>query len=465
MKKNLELAGLGLILIGVLIANAQTNATISSSFNDKNLSAQLEKFVAEKEIQAQAFAKTTGKAMPSEFNSFFTSAAKGDYKAATNFFGEMLKHSPQYDAHGEVDENMRGPIWECVKETASAFELFAKMDDKYAVAYGNDIIKSIPDGSIYFGGTDPGRFLVTALSKSQVNGKPFFTLTQNALVDGSYLEYLRLMYGKNIYFPTSEDIQKSFQDYSTDVRRRAQNHELEPGENSMDDKNNQIQISGQIGVMKVNGLLVKTIFDKNPDRQFYIEESFPLDWMYPNLEPHGLIMKINRQPIASLSVETIQKDRHYWTKCISPMIGNWLNDTTSVKAIAEFSEKVYLQNDFENFKGDRSFVENQETQKMFSKERVAIAGIYFWRLQHASDASEKGRMATEADFAFRQALALCPYSPEVVVRYVNFLSRQNRMDDALLVAETAAKFPSISGSDHLQFQGLIDLIRKFQKPK
>ena len=78
--------------------------------------------------------------------------------------------------------------------------------------------------------------------------------------------------------------------------------------------------------MEINGLLVKTIFDKNPDREFYIEESFPLDWMYPNLEPHGLIIKINRQPLPELSDEIVQRDHDYWTKYIQPMIGDWLSD-------------------------------------------------------------------------------------------------------------------------------------------
>ena len=65
-------------------------------------------------------------------------------------------------------------------------------------------------------------------------------------------------------------------------------------------ENGRVQVSGQVAVMSINGLLAKVIFDKNPDREFYIEESFPLDWMYPHLEPHGLIMKINRQPLAEL---------------------------------------------------------------------------------------------------------------------------------------------------------------------
>ena len=46
---------------------------------------------------------------------------------------------------------------------------------------------------------------------------------------------------------------------------------------------------------------------------------------------------------------------------------------------------------------------------------------YARRAQHAADVSEKERMHNEAGFASRQASALCPYSPEAVLRYVDFL--------------------------------------------
>ncbi len=85
--------------------------------------------------------------------------------------------------------------------------------------------------------------------------------------------------------------------------------------------------------MEINGLLAKVIFDKNTNREFYVEESFPLDWMYPYLEPHGLIMKINRQPLPELSDEIVHNDSDYWEKYVTPMIGGWLNhDTTSRKS-------------------------------------------------------------------------------------------------------------------------------------
>ena len=82
--------------------------------------------------------------------------------------------------------------------------------------------------------------------------------------------------------------------------------------------------------MSINGLITKVIFDHNPDREFYVEESFPLDWMYPYLEPHGLIMKLNRQPLAQLPAETLARDREYWRKLVAGMLGDWLDEKTTV---------------------------------------------------------------------------------------------------------------------------------------
>jgi hypothetical protein len=84
---------------------------------------------------------------------------------------------------------------------------------------------------------------------------------------------------------------------------------------------------------------------------------------------------------------------------------------------------------------------------MFSKLRSSIAGIYSWRIgispsggqvppQYTGD---KERMAREADFAFKQAIALCPYSSEAIIRYVAFLTNQGRKPEARLIAQAAVK--------------------------
>ncbi len=201
----------------------------------------------------------------------------------------------------------------------------------------------------------------------------------------TYLNYLRSMYGENIYIPTGEDSAKCFQEYMTDAVKRKQENKLKPGENVQTDPNGgRVQISGQGAVMVINGLIVKVMFDKNPSREFYIEESFPLDWMYPYLEPHGLIFKINRQPQPELSDEIVQRDREYWIKLVQPMIGDWLGNDTSVQDVSAFARKVFQQHDFSGFTGDPRFVQNDYSCKMFSKERANIAGCLGVRSQRGN---------------------------------------------------------------------------------
>jgi len=428
---------LGVVVLGVLtLAGCSKKSKPSSrSLEKTDSAAQLKSFIAEKTAQADSVTNET----PAEFKTFFQAAAKGDWLTVSNAFVDFRSHAGQYGHSEKTDERLHGAAWQAVLETWGALDAFDSGGEKYSAAFGNDIISSIPDGSIYFGGTDPGRFLVTAMCKSQINGDPFFVLTQNALADGTYLEYLRGMFGGKIYTPTAEDAQKCFSDYCTDAQKRLQNHQLNPGEDVKVDDNGKVQVSGQIAVMGINGLLAKVVFDKNPDREFYIEESFPLDWMYPYLEPHSLIMKINRHPLAELSEKTVQADSDYWSKYITPMIGNWLNKETTVEDIAAFAEKVYGKQDLGGFTGDPEFVQRKDAQREFSKLRSSIAGLYAWRAQNANDPSEKKRMTDAADFAYRQAWALCPYSQEAVYRYINLLANAGRNDDALVIAQTAVK--------------------------
>jgi hypothetical protein len=68
-------------------------------------------------------------------------------------------------------------------------------------------------------------------------------------------------------------------------------------------------------------------------------------------------------------------------------------------------------------------------------------------------------LAREANFAFLQALAFSPWSPEAVLRYENFLLQFNRLDDALLVAETCLKLDPYNG----QVRGLAESLKKYKQ--
>jgi hypothetical protein len=446
-------AGIGLLAAGC----SKQQQHVFAALKDAGTVAQLKQFVAEKRAQANA---ATNEAAPG-FAPFFAAAETGNWLAISNAFNGLREHAGQYPNTGKTDDRLRGPRWEAAKEVWGAFEAFGVGNEKYSAAFGRDIIASIPPGSLYFGGTDPGRFLVTAMCRSQVTGDPFFVLTQNALADSTYLQYLRGMYGDKIYIPSDDDSQRCFEEYTKDLEQRSKTHQLRPGEDYHLDDKGRVQISGHVSVMEINGLLAKTVFDKNPKLDVYLEESFPLDWMYPQLEPHGLIFKLNRQP-AALSDDVLQADHDYWSKYVQPMIGGWLNNDTPVADVAAFAEKTFGRGDFEGFKGDREFIQNAYAHKMFSKLRSSIAGLYAWRTDHATGATERERMAREADFAYRQAWALCPYSPEAVYRYVNFLLEQKRAADALLVAQTAAKMPDLRGSSGSQIRSLVEQLKQYQ---
>jgi Flp pilus assembly protein TadD len=250
-----------------------------------------------------------------------------------------------------------------------------------------------------------------------------------------------------IYTPSVEDSADCFNQYLSDAERRLQHdqqfpnepRQVKPGEDVHTDGVH-VSVSGQIAVMSINGLLTKVIFDRNPDHEFYVEESFPLDWMYPYLTPFGVIMKINRHPLPEMTQDIIDKDHAFWSRFSERTVGNWINYDTSVKQICDWAEEVHLRHNFAHFTGDRNFIRDDDAQKAFSKLRSSIAAsIYQWRANNSHGTAENARVTKEAEFALKQAFAFCPYSPEAVFHLLNLLLASSRVDDALLILNTCHK--------------------------
>jgi tetratricopeptide (TPR) repeat protein len=302
-------------------------------------------------------------------------------------------------------------------------------------------------GAILLGGTDPGRFVPTYLifvesfvparTKTRVAKCPesgtfdrrdVYIITQNALADPNYLAYLRDHYdasrpradaGKTltnrsvlyrslfglawrglnrdalyppepIWIPSEADSQHAFARYWEEFQKRPPL----PGE-GVRVQNGRISVHGVASVMAVNGLLTQDIFERNKARHsFYVEESYVIPWMYPYLEPFGIIFKLNATALPELTPAMIARDRAYWEALTADLLG------------------------------DAKFLRDDMARKAFSKLRSAQGGLYAYRMQF-----------DEAEQVFRQAIQLCPDSPEANFRLAQLYVEQRRFDDALQLLE------------------------------
>jgi hypothetical protein len=399
------------------------------------LPAELIAFAIRKGAHARELATRLNAQLPPAVWDYFTAAARGDWPEVARL-GEELRNPTLPPGVPKPDPTVTSQVWSAIMEIYMAFAQCALGEPKYALAFGRDIISSIPPGSIYFGGTDAGRGLVTALCRSHETGEPFFTLTQNALGDRSYLRYIREIYGRAIFIPSDGDLQQALDKYRREFDQRKRENKLLPGEEL---EGGERELPNTIvGVMTVNGALAKLIFDRNPNREFFVEESFPFQWMQPHLTPHGLIMSISRQPLAALSRELVEQDQKFWSDRVGQMLGDWLRPDTPLTEICAFAERVFVRKDLAGFAGDPAYVASGPARGAFSKLRAAIAGLYQWRARNDSDAADRRRMAEPADFASRQAFALDPGSAHAAFRFMGHLFGEKRPTDALLVAETAS---------------------------
>ncbi len=305
--------------------------------------------------------------------------------------------------------------------------------------------------AVLYGGTDPGRFVPTYMIfvESQVpprakthlkkfpdsgtfDRRDVYIITQNALADGTYMNYIRDHYDSGrpdwnhpdtlrgrsgwqrwlfgfgwhylgrsyaypkepIWIPNETDTQQAFAVYVQELQTRAPL----PGE-EVKVENGRVSVQGVQGVMAINAILTRMIFEKNKDKHtFYVEESFAIPWMYPYLEPYGIILKLNKEPLAQLEPALVARDRRYWDALAHELL----------------SQPEFKRDDM--------------AQKTFAKLRSAIGGLYAAR-----------RMASEAEYAYRQAIELCPESPEGNFRLAQLYMEIGRFDNATALLDQYEK--------------------------
>ena len=448
------------------LAEPATNTILSETRNaTPGFPPHLAAFADAKEQQERQLARLLHVPLPSEVKDFFKAAHQGDYPVLSNTVARL--GTQLFAGYDSFTNGLPAwlPFWQPMTEVESGYEPFVRSGNKYPLAFGEGIIQSIPAGSVYFGGTDGGRMLVTALCASHAEGRPFYTLTQNALADDRYVTYLRWMYGQAINLPTTNEVNQVLEEYKADALLRLQHDEqfsneprqLAPGED-VREVDGKLKMNGPVAVMAISARLVKWILDHNPSPQFYYEESYPQPLLYPYLTPHALIFKLNHKPLSVLPATDVDSDHAFWTRQCGKLLGDWLKPDTSISRMCSTLETLYREKDLSGFTGETEFLTNDFGPKAFSKLRVSIAGLYQWRLMN--DAS--GRLSAEADYAFRQAYALCPTSPEATFRYVSFLMAQSRLDDAMLILRTTLTLTPADDHFYDQYESLMTQLKQYR---
>jgi tetratricopeptide (TPR) repeat protein len=269
--------------------------------------------------------------------------------------------------------------------------------------------------AIFFGGTDPGRFSPTYMIYSARVREDIYLITQNALADNTFMNVNRDLYGDQIWIPAIQDSARTFMIYIDEVKsgKRQPHAEIQI-------TGTRVQVSGVLGVMEMNALLAKMIFDRNNYKHdFYVEESYAIIWMYPHLTPHGLIMKINRDPTPFEADRKIAiNDLDFW---------DW------------YTRRLH---------SNPKFLRDVAARRTFSKLRSSIGGLYANRRQFGN-----------AERAFREAAFLYPLSPDSTFRLVRkALLPMDRFDECIWhLNEYAKKDPG-----NKSVTGYIDVIKNFE---
>ena len=331
---------------------------------------------------------------------FFELAAAGKWDELDAAFKAL-----QSSRHSDSWPSELNPLWPPVLETFGVAEEAHNWPAQKLLDYGNSILGALRPRMVYIGGTDPGRFIPTLMNETQ-GGEQHIVVTQNAMADTTYLDYLGFLYGDRCETLTKADSERAFADYLSDAQRRLKHDQefpddpkqVRPGED-IKNVDNRVQVSGEVAVMAINERLIRALMEKNPELSFAIEQSFAFKSMYDTTAPLGPIMELGvRDAQSAATPERAAKALDYW------------------RATAQ------------EFASDPEAANSPEARKTYGKMAAEHAALL---LNHQQTA--------QAEEAYRLATQIGPESPEAVFGYVNLLIEQKRFAEAMPVVDAAVK--------------------------
>lgn len=379
-------------LIGVcpVVGRSESFSAPTLPQDGEDLGERFRRFADLKMREVHDVARAKGIAVPSVVPLFFAAVRSNQWARAEDLFVSFK------DSARRQQRNDDAALAVGMQDVSGVYDLMADWSPALIDAYCAEALRAIPDGSIVFGGSDEGRFFITYGAATLRTGQ-VTVITQNALADNTYADYVRATTSNTLSMFTTADSESVFREYVEDVKAGRRD-----AKGSMSFAEGRAKITGAYAVMEINGILARRLFERNRSRrQFYVEESYIIEWMYDYLLPHGLVMKLNSEPVGQLGGEVVSADAAYWR-----------NLEARLKAIPDSAG-------------------TEAARLAFSRCRCAIAGLY----------AHRGMLA-ETESAFRQALRLCPQSAEARFRLADHFKK---MKDYAAAGKVMSEFLVLGG--------------------
>jgi tetratricopeptide (TPR) repeat protein len=361
---------------------------------------KLIKFSAIKRSLVRRLAQRFGKAVPPEVERFFDLVDQGRLEEACKLFDELNK-----EREGPPPKEDLYKIWRPIQDTAGISWEALNWPAQRLLDYGNSILSSLAPGMVFIGGTDPGCFIPTFLNDT-AEGDQHIVMTQNALADSTYLDYLSELYGDRMKTLDKNESESAFQAYIGDLQKRIDHDKANPNEpkrvkseEKYEYVDGKLNVSGQGAVMAINERLFQRLMEKNPDLRFAVEESFPFKSTYGDATPLGPIMELRvGEAEKQLSPERAAETLAYW-------------QTTNDQILS-----------------DPESSNSDYTRRAYSKIQNSQANLF----------AERG-LTGEAEQTYRMALQLYPANIEAVNGMIDLLSRNGDITGARRVLDDFAR--------------------------
>src|SRR5207245_7997099 len=162
-------------------------------------------------------ARRSNKELSPEAERFFDALEAGNWEEINARWKELANRSGQYADSDR--EPHRDPSWAEILDAYGVAEQAHLWPAQKLLDYGQAVLGSLRPGMVYVGGTDNGRWIPELLNETG-SEEPHIIVTQNALADGTYLDFVNTLYGDQMTTLSSEDSQRAFQDYMNDAQKR-----------------------------------------------------------------------------------------------------------------------------------------------------------------------------------------------------------------------------------------------------